>query len=86
VRAAASLPPGFQPFDLGGHDSQHHFGRREILARRGDVRPEVEQVVLDAQKRFGRVFVSRQYGKTDGAVGLVHRTDRLEARRMLGLA
>ena len=37
----------FQPRDLCRDDPQHHVGRREIIAGRGEVGAEIEQVVLD---------------------------------------
>ena len=77
----------FQPGGLGGHDAQHHLGRREILARRGEVGAEVEQVILDAGED-ARVAGAGQrgHGQADRAIGLVHRADRFHPRRVLGRA
>ena len=73
-----------QPDDLRSHDAQGHLGGREVIAGRGEVGTKVEEVILDAEQRFGMVAAGKGHGgEAQHAVCLVHRTNRFHARRVL---
>jgi hypothetical protein len=66
-----------EPLDLARLDAQRAFDP----VRRGEVRAEIEQFVLDpAEHRPGLAILHREQSRADRAIGLVHVADRGEAR------
>jgi hypothetical protein len=84
-RAVHRVDLRLEAVDLRLDDAQDHLGRSEILARRGKVGAEVEQLVLDGAQA-GAVALVRdlEEGEADRAIGLVDVADRLRARMVLG--
>ena len=73
---------GFEALHLRGNDSQGARGAAAALGR-AQIRAEIEEIVLDARQHRIGVGGGMEPRQSDRRVGLVDRTKRLDAQRLL---